>query len=170
MVGTNVGAGQHARARSIAWVAALLSTLATGAIGLAVALFPQAWIHLFSSEAQVVQTGSAYLARVGPFYALFGAGMSIYFSSQGAGKMAWPFAAGLVRLFTVLVLGGYWINGLGGSLNGLYWIVGAAYALFGAINLFALASGRGWRARASTILARQEAAGQHVERSIAFRR
>jgi putative MATE family efflux protein len=173
MVGTNVGAGQHARARRIAWVGAFLSTLATGAIGLAVAFFPQAWIHLFSSEAAVVDAGSAYLARVGPFYALFGAGMSIYFASQGAGKMAWPFAAGLARLFTVLALGGYWINGLGGSLNGLYWIAGAAYLLFGGINLFALASGLGWGApavRVSTILARQEAPGQHVERSIALRR
>jgi Na+-driven multidrug efflux pump len=147
MVGTNIGAGQHERARSIAWTGALLSTLATGAIGLAVALFPQAWIHLFSTDAQVVAAGSAYLSRVGPFYALFGAGMSIYFASQGAGKMAWPFAAGVVRLLTVVVLGGYWINGLGGSLNGLYWIVAAAYLLFGGINLFALASGRGWGRR-----------------------
>jgi len=42
MVGTNIGAGQQARARRIAWVGAGLSTLATGAIGLAVAAFPQA--------------------------------------------------------------------------------------------------------------------------------
>ena len=153
MVGTNVGAGQHARARRIAWVGALLSTLATGAIGLAVAVFPQAWIHLFSGEASVVEAGSAYLARVGPFYAFFGAGMSIYFASQGAGKMAWPFAAGVARLATVLLLGGYWINGLGGSLNGLYWIVGATYLLFGSINLFALASGLGWGERSVRLAA-----------------
>jgi hypothetical protein len=73
--------------------------------------------------------------------------MSIYFASQGAGKMAWPFAAGVVRLLTVVVLGGYWINALGGSLNGLYWIVAVTYLLFGGINLFALASGRGWGPR-----------------------
>ncbi len=144
MVGTNVGAGQHARARSIAWTGTLVSTLATGAIGLAAALFPQAWMHLFSGEAQVVEAGAAYLARVAPLYALFGAGMSLYFASQGAGKMAWPFAAGIVRLGVVLAAGGYWINTLGGSLNGLYWVVAASYLLFGAINLFAMASGLGW--------------------------
>ena len=153
MVGTNVGAGLHARARRIAWVGAGLSTLATGAIGLAVAAFPQAWIHLFSSEPAVVEAGTAYLARVGPFYALFGAGMSIYFASQGAGRMAWPFSAGLVRLAAVLLLGGYWINGLGGSLNGLYWIVAASYLLFGGINLFALASGFGWGERGTRLAA-----------------
>jgi Na+-driven multidrug efflux pump len=154
MVGTNVGAGQPARARSIAWTGALISTLATGAIGLAVALFPQAWIHLFSADPRVVAAGSAYLARVGPFYALFGAGMSVYFASQGAGRMAWPFAAGVVRLLTVMLLGGYWINALGGSLNGLYWIVAAAYFLFGGINLFALASGSGWGAGKAAVPAR----------------
>lgn len=144
LVGTNVGAGQHDRARRIAWTGTLFSTLATGAIGLAAALFPQAWMHLFSTEAPVVEAGAAYLTRVGPLYALFGAGMALYFASQGAGKMAWPFAAGLVRLCVVAAAGGYWINTLGGSLNGLYWIAAASYLLFGAINLFAMASGLGW--------------------------
>ncbi len=144
MVGTNVGAGQHARARRIAWIATLVSTLATGAIGLAAALFPQAWMQLFSSEAPVLEFGAAYLTRVAPWYALFGAGMSLYFASQGAGRMAWPFAAGIARLLVVLALGGYWVNSLQGSLNGLFWIVAAGYLLFGAINLFAMASGLGW--------------------------
>jgi len=145
MVGSNVGAGQTTRAAKIAWTGALLSTLATAAIGLAAATFPDTWLHLFSSDTQVVEKGSAYLARVAPFYALFGAGMSLYFSSQGAGKMAWPFAAGMARLCLVAIGGSYWIYGLEGSLNGLYWIAAAGYFAFGAINVFALASGLGWR-------------------------
>jgi len=149
MVGTNVGAGQHARARKIAWTGTLVSTLATGAIGLAAALFPQAWMHLFSAEALVVDAGAAYLTRVGPLYAFFGAGMALYFASQGAGKMAWPFSAGIVRLGVVFAAGGYWINALGGSLEGLYWIVAASYLVFGAINVFAMASGLGWGDRSS---------------------
>jgi putative MATE family efflux protein len=152
MVGTNVGAGQHSRARKIAWTGALVSALATGTIGLMAALLPQAWMQLFSSEAAVVDAGSAYLVRVAPFYALFGMGMSLYFSSQGAGKMAWPFAAGIVRLGVVLVAGVYWVTSLQGSLNGLYWIVAASYLVFGSVNAFALASGLGWGER----LARQK--------------
>jgi putative MATE family efflux protein len=145
MVGTSVGAGQGARAAKIAWTGALLSTLATAAIGLAAATFPGAWLRLFSSDAQVVEYGSAYLERVAPFYALFGAGMSIYFASQGSGKMVWPFAAGMARLCLVALGGSYWMVGLSGSLNGLYWIAAAGYLVFGAINVFALASGLGWR-------------------------
>ena len=145
MVGTNVGAGQHERARKIAWTAAAISAIATAAIGLAAAVFPQAWIQIFSAEPDVVRAGAAYLERVGPFYVFFGAGMSLYFSSQGAGRMAWPFAAGTVRLAIAVLAGGYWIGVMHGSLNGLYWIVAASYAAFGAINVFALASGLGWR-------------------------
>ena len=145
MVGTNVGAGRAARAAKIAWTGALVSTAATAAIGLAAATFPGAWLHLFSNDAEVVAYGSAYLERVAPFYALFGAGMSLYFASQGAGRMAWPLAAGMARLCLVAIGGSYWIHGLDGSLNGLYWIAAAGYLAFGAINIFALASGLGWR-------------------------
>lgn len=144
MVGTNIGAGQHVRARQIAWTGALLAALATGGIGLSAALFPQAWMHVFTSDTRVTEFGAAYLMRVAPFYVLFGVGMSLYFASQGAGKMAWPFAAGLVRLGIVVAAGGYWVTSLQGSPNGLYWIVAVSYVLFGIINVYALASSRSW--------------------------
>jgi putative MATE family efflux protein len=147
MVGTNVGAGRYARARRIAWNGALMSALITGAIGLAAAFFPLAWMHLFTGEAAVTEVGSAYLTHVAPSYALFGIGMSLYFASQGAGKMAWPFAAGIVRLLIVVAAGGYWMDTLHGSLDGLYWIVAASYLAFGLINAFAMASGVGWGRR-----------------------
>ena len=143
MVGTNVGAGQYSRARSIAWTGALLSALVTGAIGLMASLLPHAWMQLFSSESAVVDVGSAYLVRVAPFYALFGIGLSLYFASQGAGKMAWPFAASMARLGVMLVAGVYWVTSLNGSLNGLYWIVATSYLVFGSINAFAMARGFG---------------------------
>src|SRR5881296_3578459 len=76
MVGTNVGAGRQARALKIAWTATAISAAAVEAIGLAAALFPQAWMHLFSRDPAVVGAGIAYFARVAPAYALFGAGMA----------------------------------------------------------------------------------------------
>ena len=47
MVGTNVGAGQVARARRIAWTAALLAAAVTETIGVLAALFPHVWIGIF---------------------------------------------------------------------------------------------------------------------------
>src|SRR5262249_25785684 len=43
MVGTNVGAGQLARARRVAWVGAGLAAAATGSVGLLAGLLPRAW-------------------------------------------------------------------------------------------------------------------------------
>jgi Na+-driven multidrug efflux pump len=97
----------------------------------------------------VVEAGSAYLVRVAPFYSLFGIGMSLYFASQGAGRMAWPFAAGIVRLGLLLLVGVYWVKDLQGSLNGLYWIVAASYIVFGAINACAMVRGLGLGERAA---------------------
>ena len=35
----------------------------------------------------------SYLRIVGPFYGFFGAGLALYFASQGAGRLGWPLAA-----------------------------------------------------------------------------
>ena len=144
MVGTNMGAGQYERARRIAWTSAWISAVAVGAIGFAAAALATPWMELFSREPDVVHAGVSYLVRVAPVYAFFGAGMALYFASQGAGKMAWPFAAGIVRLGIVGIAGWYWTSRLEGSVEGLFWIVTTSYVVFGAINLFAMASGLGW--------------------------
>jgi putative MATE family efflux protein len=146
MVGTSIGAGRHDRARAVAWTAALVSAAAVASIGLVAALFPEAWIRLFSHEPDVVRAGADYLVRVAPFYAFTGLGMALYFASQGAGRMAWPFFAGVARLATVILGGGYWIGVAHGSLTGLYLIVAASYFLFGAINVFGMLTGLSWRA------------------------
>jgi MATE family, multidrug efflux pump len=139
MVGTNIGAGQRERARRIGWVSALISMLAVGAIGAIAAFGAPGWMRLFSIEPDVVGTGVEYLHRVAPFYAFIGLGMALYFASQGAGNVVWAFSAGIVRLATVVVAGGYWVIANDGTLEGLFWIVAAAQVLFGTITAIAVA-------------------------------
>ncbi|HET9652233.1 MAG TPA: MATE family efflux transporter, partial [Usitatibacter sp.] len=147
LVGTSIGAGRMERARTVAWTAAFASAAIAGTIGLAAAAFPSAWMGLFSHEANVIGAGSDYLVRVAPFYAFTGIGMALYFAAQGAGRIAWPFSAGLARLATVVAAGSYWIASGHGSLEALFWIVAASQVLFGGINAFAMATGRSWGAR-----------------------
>lgn len=87
----------------------------------------------------MVRIGSDYLVRVAPLYVFTGLGMALYFASQGAGRVTWPFAAGVARLSIVLVLGGYCIHVAHGSLAGLFWVVAVSQIAFGAINAFAMA-------------------------------
>ncbi len=57
-------------------------------IGLAAAAWPQAWLGLFGDDPLMIEAGSAYLRRVAPTYGFFALGLTLYFASQGAGRLA----------------------------------------------------------------------------------
>ena len=138
MVGTNIGAGATARARRIAWTGALLAALVTAAIGALVAIFPTAWLRLFSSDANVLATGTLYLRIVGPAYGFVGLGMLLYFASQGASRVLWPVLAGTVRLIIAALFGWAAVVWLGFSESALFTVVAIGAAMFG--GLVALAT------------------------------
>lgn len=133
MVGANIGAGQVARARRIAWTAAALAVAATEAIGLAAAFFPEAWIGLFSHDPRVLAAGADYLRIVGPFYGFFGLGMALYFASQGAKRVALPVLAGTLRLAVAGIGGWLALRHLGAGLPALYGIAALSFVAFGSV-------------------------------------
>ena len=90
LVGTNIGAGQPERALRIALTGGAIAFALTETIGLLVAIWPHAWLSLFGSDPVMLETGVAYLRIVGPTYGFFGLGLSLYFASQGAGRLKWP--------------------------------------------------------------------------------
>ncbi len=144
MVGTNVGAGQHARARRIGLVGGAMAFALTEAIGLAAALFPAAWLGLFTTDPEVIAAGSAYLRVAGPSYGFFGLGLALYFASQGAGRLLWPLLAGFFRL-TLAATGGWLaIHAFGGGLSAVSAVIALAFVLFGVTLLLAVRGGA-WR-------------------------
>src|SRR5262245_26116275 len=144
MVGTNVGAGRAERAERVAWTGATLAGTVTGTIGLAAAVFPAAWIGLFTADPDVIAAGSVCLRIVGPTYAFFGLGLALYFASQGAGRLAWPLVAGATRL--IVAGGGGWlvVHRLGAGLTGLFLAVALAMIVFGSLVAAAIRAGA-WR-------------------------
>lgn len=146
MVGTNVGAGKHRRALDVAWTGATLAAVITGGIGIACAYFAKGFMQIFTAEPAAVKTGVAYLHIAGPAYLFFGAGLALYFSSQGAGRPKWPFIAALVRF--ALTAGGGWlaIHWLGAGLDGLFYAVSFAFVVFGSLIVFAVGRGAFGRA------------------------
>ena len=140
LVGTNIGAGQEARALRIALTGGAMAFALTEAIGLSAAIWPQAWLGLFGDDPSMIATGSDYLTRVGPVYGFFGLGLTLYFASQGAGKLAWPLLSGMLRL--LIAIGGGWLAlQLGGSINGLFWGLAIALVAYGSTLVAAVASG-----------------------------
>jgi putative MATE family efflux protein len=144
MVGTNVGAGQVARAERVAWIGAGLAASAAGAVGLVAALFPDAWLGLFSADPAVLAAGARYLRIVGPVYGFFGLGLALYFASQGAGRLAWPLLAGFTRLLVAALGGWLAIHHLGAGLSGLFVAMAVALVVFGSMVAAAIRAGA-WR-------------------------
>ncbi|HVE09595.1 MAG TPA: MATE family efflux transporter [Paraburkholderia sp.] len=141
LVGANIGAGQHERARHIALTGGAMAFVLCELVGVAAACWPHAWLLLFGANPQLLETGSIYLRIVGPFYGCFGLGFSLYFAAQGAGRLEWPLAAGALRLL-VYAGGGALALRLTGSLP-LFFALGAGAMFgYGAIVVWSVASGR----------------------------
>ena len=66
LVGMAIGAGNIARARQAAWIAAALATAILGAIGAVVAIAPDLWTGLFTQEPTVLSAAKSYFQWAGP--------------------------------------------------------------------------------------------------------
>jgi putative MATE family efflux protein len=144
LVGTNIGAGNRERALRIALTGGALAFALTEAIGIAAAVWPAAWLGLFGHDPNMLATGTAYLRAVGPAYGFFGLGLSLYFASQGAGRLFWPLLAGMLRLL-IAVGGGWLVLRATGSLGWLFAALSAALLVYGGTMLAAVASGAWFR-------------------------
>ncbi|HEY7664837.1 MAG TPA: MATE family efflux transporter [Xanthobacteraceae bacterium] len=144
MVGTNVGAGERRRALRIAFVGGAIAFAITEAIGIAAALWPAAWLSLFSADPSVIAAGTSYLRIVGPAYGFFGLALALYFASQGAGRLLWPLAAGFLRML-VAIGGGWAALRLTGSLHWLFAALALGLLLHGLTLLAAVGSGAWFR-------------------------
>ena len=140
LVGTNIGAGQRARALRIALTGGALAFGLSEAVGLAAAAFPGAWLGLFGHEPGMLETGGTYLRLVGPVYGFFGLGLSLYFASQGAGRLFWPLFGGGLRL--VIAVGGGWLAWtMTGSLTVVFAALSVALVVYGVVVAGAIARG-----------------------------
>jgi len=138
MVGMAMGAGQVARARRVAWVAAGVSAFNLGLIGAVVTLAPDVWARLFSQDEAVLAYARQYLVTAGPAFPFFGLGLTLYFASQGAGQVIGPVLAGTVRL--VLVAGGgWWLAQHQGTADHFNVLVALAMLLYGLATAAAVA-------------------------------
>ncbi|MBI5321800.1 MATE family efflux transporter [Bradyrhizobium sp.] len=137
MVGMAMGAGLVARARRVAWTAATVAGVVVGLIGLIVAINPVLWVSLFTDDPGVAEAAYSYFRWAGPGFGFFGAGVCLYFSSQGAARVGGPVLAGTIRLVLVAV-GGWWLATSGAPAWTLFALVGTAMVVFGLSTALAI--------------------------------
>lgn len=132
MVGTNVGAGQLARAIRIAWIAAGLAAAASGIIAIVAMAWPQTWISLFTAAPDVSATAATYLAVAALGYAFIGMN-TLTQAFQAMGQTLWPLFAVAGRA-AVIALGGWLVlNVTGGGVIGLAVVTASGLAVAGVI-------------------------------------
>jgi len=137
MVGMAMGSGNVQRARRVAWTAASVSAFNLAFIGAVVTLAPDLWARLFTQDDTVLGFARQYLVTAGPAFAFFGLGLTLYFASQGSGRMVGPVLAGTARL--VLVAGaGYWLSQQHAAAGHFYVLVALAMVLYGVVTAVAV--------------------------------
>jgi MATE family, multidrug efflux pump len=71
-----------------------------------------------------------YLRWAGPGFGFLGLGLSLYFASQGSGKVLGPVLGGTVRLLAIAV-GGWWLAASNAPAWTLFALAGASMVAFG---------------------------------------
>ena len=142
MVGINLGAGQIARARRIAWSGASLAFAVTAAVSLFAVFLPHVWIGLFSDDPDVLAMATLYLWTVGPTYGAIGFGMALYFASQGARRVLLPVLAGTARMIIAAFVGWAAVAWYGAPLSTLFLIVALSSVAYGLLTAFAVTRSR----------------------------
>ena len=146
LVGTATGAQMLERAERIGFTGAAMAMALAGGVGILLALFPDLWIPAFTDDPAAHETARTYIRIVGPFFAFQGLGISLYFASQGAGRMLWPIVVTIARVG--LAVGGalLLIGPLGWGIEGIFAAAAAAMCLFGLAIALSVRLGA-WRVR-----------------------
>jgi putative MATE family efflux protein len=133
MIGMAVGAERIARARRIAWTAGFVSFLSVGAIATFIAIFPDLWVNIFTSDPGVRAASRQYLSTAAPMYAFIGLASSMYFSSQGAAKVVGPVLAQTARL-VFIGTGGWWLSTHTATAQNFFALAAASMVLLGTLS------------------------------------
>ena len=144
IVGTNIGAGQVVRAEQAAWYGVACTAALCGTVGILLAVFPNAWIPAFTDDPIAYETARGYIRVMGPAYAFLGIGLVLYFASQGAGAMAWPIGAMVIRF--ILAVGGatLLVSRYGYGVEAVFITAAISLAVYAFINSAAIYFGV-WR-------------------------
>jgi putative MATE family efflux protein len=137
IVGMNVGAGNIERARKVAWTAGLLAAGVVGSVGIVLAIVPDLWTANFTNDPRVLDAAREYFQLAGPAFGFLGLALSLYFSSQGSGKILGPVLAQSGRL-VVVVCGGALLLTLQAPAWSLFLLAAASMVVYGVLAVLSV--------------------------------
>ena len=121
LVGQNLGAGETERAEKTAWCAARFNTIFMTVVGLVMLLFAPGIAGFFLNDPEVVQLTTSCLRILGIGFPVYGIGMVIIQSLNGAGDTVTPTVANLICFWVVQIPLAYWLATAAGlGPNGVF--------------------------------------------------
>ncbi len=142
-VGTNLGAGNLARAKMAGWVTALFNFVGMGALAYVYVAFADPIIGFFDPDPGVVAIGREYLRVVAPTYAVFGFGVVLSQAMAGAGATFESLVLDAIVLLGVVLPAAYFVAVMQGLPRQALWqVVAWGNVLSAAAYLLYYARGR----------------------------
>jgi Na+-driven multidrug efflux pump len=117
----------------VAWTAGFVAFLSVGGIATLIAIFPDVWVNIFTSDAGVRAASHQYLSTAAPMYAFIGLASSMYFSSQGAAKVIGPVMAQTARLLFIGT-GGWWLTTHNATAQQFFVLASASMVVLGVLS------------------------------------
>ena len=148
MVGQNLGAGNPARARHAAWLAAAVEVVFMILAAVFFALLADPLVRCFTADPQVVVTGAEYLRTVSPFYVFAALAIVLGRALNGAGDTLAPMVFTVISLWGVQVpLALHFSATWASKTQGIWWAIVLATVLHGVLITAWFETGRWKRAR-----------------------
>jgi len=127
MVGQNLGAGQPGRARRAAWLATLTATALIAVTATALFIFAPQMPMIFDRSTIVVESGTAYLRIVSPFYVFAALSIVLGRAQMGAGETVPPMLCTILSLWGIQVpFAAWWSRQFDPPTNGIWWAIALA--------------------------------------------
>ncbi len=98
IVGFNLGAGKIKRAKMVGWIAAALSMIVTGVLGLIITLAPRFFSKIFTNDIEVINFTVTYIQVIAWFFAFTSLGIILESAFQGFGKGMPKFILTILRI------------------------------------------------------------------------
>ncbi len=121
LVGQNLGAKQPDRAEQAVWTTARINAIFLGTMGVIFILAPSFFIRLFIQDAVVVESGAACLRIMSYGFVMYGYGMVMIQSFNGAGDTLTPTKINFVSFWLIEIpLAWFLATRMGMEQNGVY--------------------------------------------------
>ncbi|MDP4209067.1 MAG: MATE family efflux transporter [Bacteroidota bacterium] len=144
-VGQNIGARKTERVRSGLIATIRMSSIIALSTTAIVILFPHAVMHLFTTDAAVIEIGQQYLAIVGSFYIVFSTMFVVAGVMRGAGDTLIPMFITLFSLWLIRIPLAYFLSRHIGA-TGIWWAIPIAWVLGVTASFIYYSTGR-WKTK-----------------------